>query len=68
MLEKLKENINDNKLRGIIFMEADNIFSYRIDSRCQINVKSRIKTKSKENFGRSCKLHEAINIALNRNQ
>ena len=66
MLEKIKGNINVEKLRGILLMEAD----YNFVSKLLIGVRLMASVENRKGFpeelGGSRKRHEAVDIALNR--
>ena len=66
MLEKVKGNINVEKLRGILLMEAD----YKFVSKLLIGVRLMNSKENRNGFseelGGTRKRHEAANIVLNR--
>ncbi len=66
MLEKLKGNINVEKLRGVLLMEAD----YNFLSKLLLGVRLMRSVEARQGFPEelagSRKRHEAIDVALNR--
>ena len=66
MLEKLKGNINVEKLRGILLMEAD----YNFLSKLLLGVRLMRSVEARQGFPEelagSKKRHEAIDVAINR--
>ena len=66
MLKKIKGNINVEKLRGILLIEAD----YNFVSKLLIGVRLMESVENRQGFpeelGGSRKRHEAVDIALNR--
>ena len=66
MLEKIKENINVKKLRGILLMEGDYNFLSKLRLRVRLMRSVELRKIFTEELGCSRKRYKAINVALNR--